>query len=346
MEPMEENMGKRPEEESIPEAIPYEPPAFEIDSEEGYKFLEQHGYAVFKDVLTQEEIEKSRGLAWDFLENFSGSTIKREDPSSWDTNWPDPFGNGIICKDAVGHCSFLWYVRGIPNVSKVFKKIWNTDQVVTSFDGFCMHRPFEYNPKWLTKGNWYHIDQNGKSKPDRICVQGLVNFYDSGPTDGGVVVVPDSIHVFKEITKDRSAKADYVNLNRTGETCWKNECKPLTPIKVCAKAGSLVLWDSRTIHCNTGATTAREIPKEGVLPPRRLVAYICMTPRSRLSGQVTKRRVEAFLKGHTSSHWPEECSTKRRTNQSPYTPLELTLEQSELIPLPPKKNEPSKDDDK
>lgn len=29
----------------------------------------------------------------------------------------------------------------------------------------------------------------------------------------------------------------------------------LAPIKVCAKAGDMLLWDSRTIHCNSPATT-------------------------------------------------------------------------------------------
>jgi hypothetical protein len=54
-------------------------------------------------------------------------------------------------------------------------------QLATSFDGFCIFRPFEYNETWTTDpGSWYHIDQDVSTKPDKICVQGFLNYYDSG----------------------------------------------------------------------------------------------------------------------------------------------------------------------
>jgi hypothetical protein len=93
------------------------------------------------------------------------------------------------------------------------------------------------------------------------------------------------------------------------ESPWQNEIKQagLSPIKVCAQAGDMVLWDSRVIHCNAPPTTAHPLPKDGsILPPRRLVAYVCMTPMSRLTPDLIGKRQEAFRHGHTSSHWPEE----------------------------------------
>jgi len=330
--------GKKDFTTDAPEAVPFEPPSFEIDSPDGYKFLEEHGYAVFKNVLSQEEVLKGRELAWDFLEQAPESKIKRDDPKTWDYHWPDPFGKGIIVSDAVGQSSFLWYVRGIPKVSQVYKTIWSTDRVVTSFDGFCMHRPFEYNSSWLTKSGWYHVDQNGTKKPHKICVQGLVNFYDSGPEDGGLVVVPDSIHIFNDIFKTRAGRTDFVVLHRNDEKgIWRNECrrKGLKPIKVCAKAGEMIVWDSRTIHCNAPATKARELPTDGsLLEPRRLVAYVCMTPLKRLTRSVAEKRKNAYYKGDTTSHWPEECNVNGRRNvRDSYSPIELTEEQKALIPM-------------
>ncbi len=125
-------------------------------------------------------------------------------------------------------------------------------QLVTSFDGFCMHRPFEYNQAFHTKTGWYHLDQNGHNKPHRICVQGFVNYYDSDPVssiylgslnimhfsllilcclfvlkqeDGGLVVVPRSQEIFNEIFKNRPelvSRGDFIPLPATAPVCHTN----------------------------------------------------------------------------------------------------------------------------
>jgi len=326
---------------AAPEAIAFAPPSFEVDDEAGYKYLEEHGYVVFKNVLTPTEVEKGRSLAWDFLENMKGSSINRNDPNTWDKGWPDPFGKGIIVSEAVGQSEFLWHVRGVEKVQKIYKTVWATNEVITSYDGFCMHRPFEYNSNWLTKTGWYHLDQNVHTKPNKICVQGLVNFYDAGDSDGGLVVVPDSIHIFNDIFKNRPGIAkigDFVRLDKNNNTgIWKNEVqhKGLKPIKICAKAGDMLLWDSRTIHCNSPATTPRPLPTDGtILSPRRLVAYVCMTPTNRISPQLKAKRLEAYKIGHTTSHWPEDCNISgRRNTVGGYTPVSLNDSQKQLIPM-------------
>eukprot|EP01088_Endostelium_zonatum_P007260 TRINITY_DN19479_c0_g1_i1.p1 TRINITY_DN19479_c0_g1~~TRINITY_DN19479_c0_g1_i1.p1 ORF type:complete len:335 (-),score=54.57 TRINITY_DN19479_c0_g1_i1:89-1093(-) len=320
-----------------PSPVSFRPPSFEVDDPAGYKYLEEHGYVVFKNVLTPEEVSKGKDLAWDFLEGLKKSSIQRKDPTTWDQGWPDPFNKGILVGDGVGQSPFLWYVRANPNVQKIYKTIWNTEQVATSFDGFGIHRPFEYNPKWKTGTGWFHIDQNGKYKPDRICVQGLVNFYDSGEDDGGLVVVPDSIKIFKDIFKERDFKSerDYVTVHKNDEKgIWKNEAAHLQPIKVVANAGDMLLWDSRTIHCNSPAATSRKIPEDGgILEPRRLVAYVCMVPMKRLTEGVKEKRRKAYLSGETTSHWPEECDSTGRANRGSYEPIQLTEAQKALIPM-------------
>ena len=86
-----------------------------------------------------------------------------------------------------------------------------------------MFRPPEVNEEWRTQGAWYHIDQNlynrsglhavQVSPPPYLYlslsqvvlylisfyykIQGLVNFFPSGPYDGGFVVAPKS-HLMNE----------------------------------------------------------------------------------------------------------------------------------------------------
>jgi len=170
-------------------------------------------------------------------------------------------------------------------------------------------------------------------------VQGFLNFYEGGLEDGGLEVVPKSHTIFNKIFSDRpnwKSRSDFITL-ATDKKLWEQDTKEagLSPIKVCCKAGDFVLWDSRTIHSNSPATSARKAPEDGsTLPLRRLVAYICMTPTKRLKPDVIEKRITAYKKGLTTSHWPEECNTpSARSNSKPYKPIELTAEQKELIPL-------------
>lgn len=55
--------------------------------DEGIKYLNEHGYAVFSDVMNQEEIDHNKDLLWQFLENIPHTRIKRNNPSTWSQHW-------------------------------------------------------------------------------------------------------------------------------------------------------------------------------------------------------------------------------------------------------------------
>jgi len=318
-----------------------EVPRFEVSDIKGYEYLEENGYVVFKGVANEEEIETGKRLAWDYLEEL-GVGIDRNNLQSWNTSsWPDPFGKGIITGDGVGQCALLWFARSIPAVKQIYSNIWNAQNLITSFDGFCIHRPFEYNASWKTKSEvWYHLDQNGHHKPGKLCIQGFLNFYPSGPDDGGLVLIPKSHTIFNKIFRDRpflKKRDDFIVLSSDNQLWTKDlPYHGLSPIKVCCQPGDFVLWDSRTIHSNCSAKTARDLPAnpQEILPPRRLVTYVCMTPASRLTPEITQKRIQCYLTGQTTSHWPEEANTPSvRKNRANYQPVDLTPQQKELIPL-------------
>jgi ectoine hydroxylase-related dioxygenase (phytanoyl-CoA dioxygenase family) len=48
--------------------------------------LMEHGYAVVKDVADKKEILKAKQLLWDFLEEYAGGCVRREDSRTW---WDD-----------------------------------------------------------------------------------------------------------------------------------------------------------------------------------------------------------------------------------------------------------------
>eukprot|EP01128_Nolandella_sp_AFSM9_P010366 TRINITY_DN7145_c0_g1_i1.p1 TRINITY_DN7145_c0_g1~~TRINITY_DN7145_c0_g1_i1.p1 ORF type:complete len:352 (-),score=40.65 TRINITY_DN7145_c0_g1_i1:16-1071(-) len=325
-----------------PTPTPTVVPRYEVGDPAGYRYLEENGYVVFANVATEAQQSHGIDLAWKFLEALPFG-IDREDAKTWDTpSWPDPYRKGIVSGQGIGQSEFLWFCRGLSSVQTIYRTIWGEDELITSFDGMCFHRPIELQRSWITASpSWYHLDQNGIHKPTRICVQGFLNFFESGLTDGGLVVVPKSHTVFNAIFEARpklASRGDFVNV-AGDRTIWEGELKSanLKPIKVCAHAGDFVLWDSRTIHCNAPATTERPLPKSNkLLPPRRLVAYVCMTPKSRLTWAVTNRRINAYKQGHTTSHWPEDVSSSSSRQyklQQAFVPPQLSAAQMALIPL-------------
>ena len=76
-----------------------------------------------------------------------------------------------------------------------------------------------------------------------------------------------------------------------------------------AKAGDMILWDSRTVHGGTvyeNGLSGEEADKyEGLA---RLSFTVCMTQRNRASKEVLEARRQAFEKGYPTSHWPHEFS--------------------------------------
>ncbi len=89
----------------------------------------------------------------------------------------------------------------------------------------------------------------------------------------------------------------------------------LHPCLIQCKAGDLVVWDSRCIHCNTPALIDKQKDETKLL---RIVAYICMSPLSMfVPDGVRYENLEEFRELRedfvrdkvTCTHWPLELFT-------------------------------------
>jgi hypothetical protein len=82
------------------------------------------------------------------------------------------------------------------------------------------------------------------------------------------------------------------------------------------RAGDLVLWDSRTVHCSVpGSVTSAKRPSAAAAseaaagPGRglaRVAALVAMTPRAFATEEVLALRRAAVPLARTLSHWPPE----------------------------------------
>ena len=181
-----------------------------------------------------------------------------------------------------------------------------------------------------------HMDQNPFKKIGRHCIQGMIPFLDVTEDIGGLKLVPKSHsdEIQEQIRKERSilqrilSSGDFVKVD---DAKYDPEA-----IVVEAKAGDLILWDSRVIHgSRVGPTTLQ--PGGGLA---RCTGLVCMTPRARASQEVLNKREAAFQSGAGFTHWPHEAVTSVLRNTDgrnitwtvgQYKPLHLNTEQSRVF---------------
>ena len=142
-------------------------PRFELGDMNAVAHLDEHGFVVLANALSAQEAEHAMSLLWDYLEEL-GTGIDRTDVSTWDDDrWPTAVHGAILPSYGVGHSAAQWYIRDIPKVKQAFARVWDSDDLLVSFDGVTIWRPWTYNSNWRTnEGNsWLHIDQHPIGRP-------------------------------------------------------------------------------------------------------------------------------------------------------------------------------------
>ena len=164
-----------------------EVPRWSPQDPEMLEYMDENGFAVVANVLSREETNTAIGLIWDYLEEL-GTGIDRNDVATWDNDrWPTAVHGGILPSHGIGHSKAQWYIRNVPTVKKAFANLWQNDELLVSFDGIALWRPWTYKRNWKTNEgpSWLHIDQHPIGRPGKHCVQGLVNLLQTSPQTGG-----------------------------------------------------------------------------------------------------------------------------------------------------------------
>lgn len=298
--------------QKIPTVKALEPLRFPAEDTDAWlAHLADEGFAVIRGAVSAEEVRVAYDLLWHFIESSDqGGRVKRHDVETWehhkrkDHGWPAGMEDGIIHGRGIGQSEVLWYLRALPKVQQVFADLWGTPDLVPSFDGACVFRPYGHHRSWkATRRNWNHVDQ-AQRKRGLHCVQGLITLKDATIKTGGLVVVPQS-HRFHEDILTRypgTGSWNFIGLKQNDPVLTEGESRPRL---VCAEAGDLILWDSRTVHCSTQPL----VEDQGLLRSNdliRAVAYVSMTPAAWCSDEVVIQRSAAFERAVTCSHWPHE----------------------------------------
>lgn len=267
--------------------------------------LDKRGYCVIPQVLGPSECDLFTWRLWKEYIEKSWPKCKYNDRTTWKEHFPIQSGYGIFSGSA-GQTQVCWDIRQHPRVVEPFAKLWNCkpEDLVVSMDGFSMMCP--RNLRDQTYMRWPHVDQTTKKNPisnnfvsescipDLFSVQGQVLLEDSLPGDAGFYCIPGSNRKWKDFVHEYESSSD-------GRK-YLEQLFPEMGTHICARQGSLILWDSRTVHYNQFAAD----PENANL---RLVTYVSYVPKSRLTPESIEKRKQAF-ENTATGHSPVDVELK------------------------------------
>ncbi len=203
----------------------------------------------------------------------------------------------------IGHAQFAWDLRQNLKIIDIFEKLYSVkkEELLVSFDGSSFHLPHEITNRGYYRGNqWFHTDQKLSDSTFK-CVQSWITALDVNEGDATLVVLEKSHLFHEEFSKQFNYignTTDWHKLSGEERDFFIKE-KGCKRVSIKCPAGSMVFWDSRTIHAGQESLLNRE--KQNF----RMVCYLCYKPRLNCTKSVLKKKQKAFNELRTTSHWPD-----------------------------------------
>jgi len=299
--------------------------------------LENFGVAIIPAVLSGEECNAMIDGIWEYLRILTQNwptPISRDNKESYKEIHKLHLLRGSMFQQySNGHAQYMWDLRQNLKIVGIFSEFWgiSPEDLLVSFDGSNFSIPNNNgNTKVSKKVNneneeelaaWYHLDQS-LMRPEFECLQSWVNAFETGEGDGTLGILEGSNKYFKEFADSCAAKsvADWKLLSREELQFFRD--RGCTEKRIKCPRGSLVLWDSRTVHY--GAKSLK-IPSA---QNYRAVGYVSYRPRYFITKEMLMQKRAALLQLDTTSHHPTNFQVFRKL------PPRVTLEHP-VTPIPP-----------
>lgn len=250
--------------------------------------LKEHGWTVVP--VLSDKFKEYKSLYWDMLEDMN-KFLKRNDSSTWKKGNEPHNSHGVI-RHSFGHTKLQWDIR--EQVHGIFADIYGTDKLSCSFDGGGVMFPTEQD-KFK---EWFHTDYprslarlNNRldSNKTPYSIQGIFYLTDSMDINSGGFICIDKSHLLYDAYHNKyrvnGIAGSGININ-------DKLIKSKKWLKINVPAGSILLFDSRLMHCNITPTIGY-----------RMVLYIAMAPTSWVPKQDQVKRKKYQEENRMTTHW-------------------------------------------
>jgi len=296
------------------------------------KVLEKYGVAIIPSVLTDAECEEMNQGMWDTLahltqdfdRNATPGPIDSQDTTTWRSLYElFPLHSMLLQHWKIGHAQYIWRLREHPAILNIWSKFWGIppEELLVSFDGVSYHLPPEVTRRgWFmpkSDKGWLHTDQS-YLRNNFECVQSWVTARDVRDGDATLAILEGS-HLHHAAFAKHFNITDPSDWNRLKdreqlEFYMSRDCKRRS-VK-CPK-GSIVFWDSRTLH------SGQEPLKNRKTWNIRNIAYLCYTPRSLATPSNLKKKVKYLEDLRMTTHWPHKIKVFAKIPRTYDSPLPL-----------------------
>ena len=279
----------------------YEFEKYLCDAENIKDTILKYGVAICP-ILNDEECDNMINNKWDILEHLTSkfeTPINRNNKETFkEITGLYPNHKMLIQHWKIGHSKLVWEVRQNKKVINTFAKIWNTEDLIVSFDGasiYILDKPKREN------NTWFHVDQS-YTRNNFECIQSWINAYDTNEGDATLVILENSNQYHKDFQEhfNITDKKDWFKLeNKEQYDFYIN--KGCRNIAIKCPRGYGVFWDSRTLHYGN--------PVQKIASNKfnyRCVVYVCMVPRNFANKKSLDKRLKIFNELRMTSHWPNK----------------------------------------
>jgi hypothetical protein len=299
-----------------------------LNVEDIVPIVAKYGVCIYENVLTDEECSTSISQTWDFFEELY-PVIDRNNQDTWKYIYDLKPLHGMLFQHwGIGHAQYIWDLRSKPKIIEIFKVIWNiilknkypernenVQNLKVSFDGASFGIPPEVTSRGWNGKDWFHIDQRYKpiDAEENIytnmqCIQSWITTENVEHDDATLSILEGSNVLHSEIgpllyekaipkVKSTLYKNDWYKFSQDELNTYYRDC---VRVNIECKAGSMVFWDSRTVHCGRGPIRNRQESRF------RNVVYLCYMPSFMVSDKIIAKRRKAFNDLRTTNHWPNK----------------------------------------
>ena len=191
----------------------------------------------------------------------------------------------------MSHSQTMWGLRQSKNLRRIFEALWETDDLLCSFDGMYMRDAGEKTSFTI---DW-HVDQDSRHGEGIQCAQGLLAIVPSNKDSGCTSFLKQSHLDHARLCRkyeDKTQAWEAFSVSKR-DRIFKSRTEEVSPA---LEAGDFLIWDSRCLHRVCAPLSSRT--------HARVVAYVTMIPASKANARALRDRKRAYECGISTTHWP------------------------------------------
>ena len=192
-----------------------------------------------------------------------------------------------------------WDIRQHPNLHRVWATLWGPDRLGVSLDSCRFTPPWQMGFAEPHGIHWDHDPWNAEKR----MFQGVLALTDTAANQGGFRCVPSLYH-------DRAAWPRTPTIDQDGDEDWLANTEGREIVYVSARAGDLIVWDSRLPHGNSKNRSPRP----------RIAFYVLMGPFL-ADGALRQEQMDSWRSGRCVPWWRNRPGYDR---VEPWPPASLT----------------------